>query len=77
MAKISARGATEVARIRAATRSGTEWLYVLCSDGRVLTRLAAPGESYGIRARIGRDQISRDRLASIVQADGLTEMGGA
>jgi|HubBroStandDraft_5_1064220.scaffolds.fasta_scaffold00014_3 hypothetical protein len=38
MAKISARGATEVGRVKARTTSGVEFLFVMTSDGRVLRR---------------------------------------
>jgi hypothetical protein len=39
MAKISARGATEVARRRVEYGSGVSTTYVLCSDGRVLSKI--------------------------------------
>jgi hypothetical protein len=40
MAKISARGAREQARWRVTLADGTEYLYVLRSDGKVLVRTA-------------------------------------
>ena len=42
MAKISANGAHEVARINVTSPAGYPYLWVMCSDGRVLSR--ATGE---------------------------------
>lgn len=39
MAKISANGAREVARERIRWENGVETTYVLCSDGRALSKL--------------------------------------
>ncbi len=50
MAKISARGATEVARLRVKTPTGLEKIYVLTSDKRILTRYVGDaGTGYTIR----------------------------
>lgn len=73
MAKITARGAREVARITAAKR-GTEWLWVMCSDGRVLTRIKGPdGNAYAVRTKVP-DPAGRTRanLIRIAERDGMT-----
>jgi hypothetical protein len=47
MAKISARGATKVAEFRSADTA-----YVVCSDGRILSRYLDTGSAFTIWARI-------------------------
>jgi hypothetical protein len=78
VAKISARGAREVARITA-TRpaSGGRYIYVLTDDGRVLYRaVGVVGTSYTIRGRIKNPASrTRDMLALVVKRDGLTAEG--
>jgi hypothetical protein len=74
MAKISARGATEIARLKV-QRKGQDFqmLYVLCSDGRVLARITgANGNSFHVRGNV-RDEKNRtaEFLAIIVKRDGL------
>lgn len=52
MAKISARGAQEVARITAASPGGARYIYVMASDGRVLYRPTGDaGSGYSIHGR--------------------------
>lgn len=75
MAKISARGAREIARITA-TRPGASgrYLYVLASDGRVLTRYSGgqASSAYKVRGRIRNpDARTRESLALVVKRDGL------
>ena len=43
MAKISANGATEMTRIKSKGPTGTVFIWVMCSDGRVLRRITSNG----------------------------------
>ncbi len=56
MAKISANGATKVAEVRATNpRTNSETVYVFCSDGRVLSRMAGSiGTGYTVMQRLGK-----------------------
>lgn len=56
MAKISARGAREVLRAEI-ERRGTRFIYVLCSDGRMLSQAVIPGP-YGVH-RTGYTVVAR------------------
>jgi len=70
MAKISARGATEVARIKTKTQSGHLYLWVMTSDGRILRRCVTPGlqEGYGVyRSRVPKNARTYATLLSAVQ----------
>lgn len=52
MAKISANGATEVAKLKVRSQAGYEYLYVMTSDGRVLRRATGDaGTGYSVQAR--------------------------
>ena len=69
MAKISAYGATEVARIRCENNYGTTYLYVLCSDGRILYRPTGyPGTSYTVRGKLTKpEHINAEYLEKVVR----------
>ena len=45
MAKISANGAHEVARLSAISQRGTRYILVMTSDGRVLSRATGDADS--------------------------------
>lgn len=63
MAKIGARGATEVARIKTESPAGTSYLWVMCSDGRVLRRITGElGESYAVFRRHVRPEARNQYL---------------
>ncbi len=74
MAKTSANGATEVARLTVQPEGlDFQMIYVLCSDGRVLKRVRVEhGSGYSVRGRI---RIPKDRtaefLAVIARRDGM------
>jgi hypothetical protein len=74
MAKISARGATEVARVRG-QREGADFqmIYVMCSDGRVLRRSTGEfGSGYSVRGKVSRpENRTAEYLRAIVKRDGL------
>jgi len=74
MAKISAYGATEVARIRVRTTADREKIYVMTSDGRVLTRYAGEtGSTYTLRGRTKKpESINREFLSQVAERDGMT-----
>jgi hypothetical protein len=74
MAKINAFGATEVARIKCKSTFDHDFLYVLCSDGRVLWRASKnAGSRYLVRGRV-RDPKDRTEafLREIVRRDAMT-----
>jgi hypothetical protein len=75
MAKISANGAVKTAEVRGLTRTHYPKTYVLCSDGRVLTKYNEPGTGYTLRGRIRKaaDQTART-LRLLAELDGLTEI---
>ena len=56
MAKISANGATKVAELKVKLPGGEfTYVYVMCSDGRVLRRNAGPnGGGYVIARKVGK-----------------------
>lgn len=77
MAKISAYGATEVARVTCENSRGTKYAYVMCSDGRILyRRVAAKGErseAYLLRGKLTKpEHFNADYLARVVKHDGKT-----
>lgn len=87
MAKITARGATAVAKLRAqktipADEPGGEAvtytkIYALCSDGRVLHRVTGEyGSGYTQRGKV-RDPKLRNKefLETIIKRDGYTVLG--
>lgn len=73
MAKINARGATEVGRVTKGT-GNMERLYVMCSDGRVLTRFVDPATDWIIWCRwvqpSKRNQAGLAELIGSVVKDG-------
>ena len=71
MAKISANGATEVARIQAISPAGYTYLWVMTSDGRVLSRASGTGDGYTVAARgLRRSLRVRETLLRIAQIRG-------
>jgi hypothetical protein len=72
MAKISANGAHEIARIRVASPAGYPYLWVMCSDGRVLTRATGElGDGYTVAYRgLRRNLRTREALLRIAQIRG-------
>lgn len=73
MAKISARGAREVARlkVRSAFPGGGEYLYVMTTDGRVLRRATGDaGTGYTVRLRV-KDPAKRteETLRKVTERD--------
>jgi hypothetical protein len=66
MAKISARGATEVARLRVTNGAGKfPRLFVMTSDGRILTRLTGElGTGYTVATIV---QSARNRNESYLR----------
>lgn len=76
MAKISARGATEVKRWAVRNSAGAPEVWVLTSDGRVLARTEGAGYgSYNIIARLGKvaAELRTERVESILAATGREE----
>ena len=74
MAKISARGATEVARVKCEDNLGRFYLYVMCSDGRILYRpVAARGErsiAFLLRGKLTKpEHITADYLEKVIRHD--------
>jgi hypothetical protein len=66
MAKITANGAHEVAKVKAHSRAGGEYLYVMCSDGRVLWRpTGESGSGYTVLYRGVKQE--RRNLATLQQ----------
>jgi len=78
MAKISARGATKVAEIRARRKDGTyEVVLVMCSDGRILRRYVGDttGGGYGLLTKVKRrENINRAALVKYAEAIGYVEI---
>ncbi len=76
MAKISANGATKVAEVRAKNpATGSLTVYVLCSDGRVLSRMAGDsGTGYTVMTRkVGvKPGNARSFLEALAQKHRLT-----
>lgn len=71
MAKISANGATEMARIKSVSSNGTEFLWVMCSDGRVLRRLTSyGGTGYSVYRRGWKGDKTQAVLIEMAQACG-------
>lgn len=73
MAKISANGAHEIARIRVEHLiSGQPYLWVMCSDGRVLSRATGElSDGYTVAARgLRRHLRTREALLRIAQIRG-------
>jgi hypothetical protein len=73
MAKISARGAKEIARVKATSEaSGASYIYLLTSDGRVLMR-ASQDNGFTVAHRVRNpDNINREFLIRFVGLRGLT-----
>lgn len=73
MAKISARGATEVARLKAKSEaSGETYIYLMTSDGRILMRNSKDnGFTVAHRVR-AQTNINREQLERFVKLRGLT-----
>jgi len=72
MAKISANGATEVARINV-TRAdgGYTYVWVMTSDGRVLSRARGTGDGYTVAQRgLRRNLRTREVLLRIAAIRG-------
>ena len=69
MAKISANGAHEIARIKVTSPAGYPYLWVMCSDGRVLSRATGElGDSYTVYLRgLRRSLRTREALLRIAQ----------
>ena len=75
MAKISARGATEIARVKAHSEAAdVDYLFVLTSDGRVLSRYAGEnGSGYTLAHKVRNpDNINQAFLERFVGLRGLT-----
>ena len=76
MAKISAYGATEVARIKVRSPGGVEMVYVMASSGRVLTRYVGDHDrdsNYTLRGRTQKpERINQEFLIQIAERDGMT-----
>lgn len=73
MAKISARGAKEVARIKAKSEAGGySYIFILTSDGRVLKRLSQDS-GYTVDHRVRNpENINRAFLERYIGLRGLT-----
>lgn len=73
MAKISARGATEVARLKAKSEaSGATYIYLMTSDGRILMR-DSRDNGFTVAHRVRHpDNITREQLERFVRLRGLT-----
>jgi hypothetical protein len=74
LAKISAGGATETARITVKSKSGAQYLAVACSDGRILMRAASFTDNFKIHSRVKENpgRITRARLIALMGKDGYT-----
>jgi len=75
MAKISANGATEVARVTTRNRHGYRYIWVMTSDGRVLQRCTDQqiGSGYTVlRRRIQPGDRSEVFLRTLAQRHGHT-----
>ena len=72
MAKISANGAHEVARIRAISPAGYTYIWIMTSDGRVLTRTTGElSDGYTVAHRgLRRSLRTREALLRIAQIRG-------
>jgi hypothetical protein len=75
MAKISANGATEVARVE--TRAhGYKYTWVMCSDGRVLRKNdSASDGGYTLFARAGKDKATEAHLKMVISTTGQRPAG--
>lgn len=73
MAKISARGATEVARIKARSEaSGETYIYLMTSDGRILMR-NSKDNGFTVAHRVkAKDNITREQLERFIKLRGLS-----
>lgn len=73
MAKISARGATEVARLKAKSESsGATYIYILTSDGRVLMR-DSRDSGFTVAYRVQKkENLTREYLERYIALRGLT-----
>lgn len=73
MAKISARGATKVAEIKA-TREAVNWTatFVMCSDGRILRKFQ--GEGYNVMLKVAKSKATRETMAFYVSQWGWEEI---
>lgn len=69
MAKITAGGAREVARCTVTTAPNVQRIFVLCSDGRLLTRFADPGSPLKLYRR-GILRPSRPVLLDVMRSLG-------
>jgi hypothetical protein len=77
MAKISARGATKVAEVRAEMPNGTyQVVFVMCSDGRILRRFTGDttGSGYGVSTRVGKARATKATLQAYVSRLGYKEV---
>lgn len=72
MAKISANGATEMARIKSRkANSNIEWLWVMCSDGRILRRTTGDlGTGYSVYRRGWNGDRTQAVLVEMARAAG-------
>lgn len=72
MAKISARGATEVARVTGKSANGVRYIYVVCSDGRILRRATGDlGSGYKVLGKVVESKRTRQYLEALVAAHRL------
>lgn len=79
MAKISANGAHEVARIKVTSPGGYPYLWVMCSDGRVLSRATGElSDGYTVAVRgLSRSLRTREALLRIAQIRGFKASSAA
>lgn len=63
MAKISANGATEIARWRSRERGS---ILVLCSDGRILFKTSLPRDGYKLVARV-KKSVGAPRMLELAE----------
>ena len=71
MIEISDNGAHEIARIRATSPDGESYVWVMTSDGRILSRASGTGDGYMIAAcGLQRHLRTREALLRIAQIRG-------
>lgn len=72
MARISKKstGSTEIARRSGISSLGSEWIYVLCSDGRILSRMRGVYSEFSFRMKVPEDKITPEYLEYVMTLDG-------
>lgn len=73
MAKISANGATKVCQVVAKAPNGEyRYIFVMCSDGRILRRSVGEGygSGYSVAERVGKKNATRQKLMDHISLRG-------